>query len=122
MDSTVDLSATNQSAPGTASADEDSLRRAYITPEEFVRLSGLSLSTVRRYLADGRLPKVQPGGHRCRVLIPRNALEHPRHSKDEGGQATTTVNDPETSVATSPLDIGPRDLPGPLPRWRRQAR
>ena len=49
-----------------------------VSPKEFAVFSGLSLSTVRRYLADGRLPKIQPGGHRGRVLIPCDVLERVR--------------------------------------------
>ena len=58
---------------------------AYLTPEEFAHLSGLSLSTVRRYLADGRLPKVQPGGPRCRVLIPRQQFPAIKKTRENGG-------------------------------------
>ena len=45
----------------------------FLSPAEFSSHSGISLSTVWRYLADGLLPKVQPGGPRCRVLIPIEA-------------------------------------------------
>ncbi len=45
--------------------------REAVSPQEFVVLSGLSIATVRRYIAGGRLPCIQPGGRRCRVLIPR---------------------------------------------------
>ncbi len=46
----------------------------FLSPKEFALSSGLSPLTVRRYLKSGRLPFIQPGGFRCRILIPRNAL------------------------------------------------
>ncbi len=49
--------------------------KEFLSPEEFHLLSGLSPATINRYLASGKLPKVQPGGKRCRVLIPRSALD-----------------------------------------------
>ena len=49
--------------------------RQYLTPQEMVEKAGISLSTVWRYIRAGRFPIVQPGGPRCRVLIPRDALQ-----------------------------------------------
>ena len=86
----------------------------FVSPTEFARLTGLSLTTVRRYLADGRLPKIQPGGAGYRILIPRAAIrqlasataipisQHPDHLGSE----------PST---TSDLPSGNR---GPLPKWQ----
>ncbi|MCH8044525.1 MAG: helix-turn-helix domain-containing protein [Planctomycetes bacterium] len=88
----------------------------YLSPVEFAHLSGLSLSTVRRYLASGRLPKVQPGGRRCRVLIPRNAIEvirDPEFSSKEH-DVTTLVDAPAISDPSSPP---PSQHRGPAPRW-----
>lgn len=48
--------------------------KEFLSPEEFHQLSGLSPATINRYLASGKLPKVQPGGKGCRVMIPRSAL------------------------------------------------
>ena len=48
--------------------------RDFLSPQEFAAKSGISLVSVRRYIAAGRLPSVQPGGRRCRVLIPQSAL------------------------------------------------
>ena len=81
----------------------------YLSPEQFSEVSGLSLATIHRYLANGRLPKVQPGGKRCRVLIPRSAL-------------SVVVNAAES--LTIPPPVGPvnhlqptRVLSGATPRW-----
>ncbi len=47
----------------------------HLSPSEFSKKAGISLSTVQRYLDDGKLPKFQPGGPGCRVGIPRSALQ-----------------------------------------------
>jgi len=87
---------------------------AYVSPAEFVRLSGLSSATVRRYLEDGRLPKVQPGGPRCRVLIPRNALDAFRPQTARPG-APETRN--FTADESAPSLKNPPPHHGPAPRW-----
>lgn len=78
---------------------------------EVARLTGLSIPTIRRYLKDGRLPKVQPGGRRCRVLIPRSAIESiglpvAQAAKEDAWQD-------ENTGAT---DSTPKSH-GPLPKW-----
>jgi excisionase family DNA binding protein len=95
---------------------EQQERKEFLSPQEFVAQSGLSLATVRRYLADGRIPSVQPGGRRCRVLIPRSALIH-------FSLATNAEREPRPSQLrqsapsrSTPPKAGER-LPGPTPRW-----
>ncbi len=94
----------------------------YLSPAEFVRLSGLSLATVRRYLANDRLPKVQPGGRRCRVLIPRDALEGVE--KPAGPVGEEPLTDPTVSTKPEIQQFPKRSsqLGGPVPKWmgRRQ--
>jgi excisionase family DNA binding protein len=82
----------------------------YLSPQEFARLSGLGIATVRRYLKAGRLPFTQPAGHRGRVLIPRAALKPPAASPPAApaGHGPAPPSHPVVS-----------DLPGPTPRWRR---
>lgn len=46
----------------------------HVSPAQFSELSGLSLATVHRRLADGSIPKKQYGGKRCRIMIPLSAL------------------------------------------------
>jgi hypothetical protein len=90
----------------------------YLTPHDFAQLSGLSISTVRRYLDDDKLPKIQPGGKRCRVLIPRNALDfikpiekqRPEASPDETEAPANANKDKPKPAANS----------GPQPRWRKR--
>ena len=91
--------------------------RDYISPAEFVSVTGISMSTVRRYLRSGQLPKIQPGGHRCRVLIPRDALESYRNQT--AVPEDTAKWQPETN--TKAVDSsGPTNAPnyrGQTPRW-----
>jgi excisionase family DNA binding protein len=49
--------------------------QTYLSVEEFARRSGFGESTIWRYLRKGKLPKYQPGGARCRVAIPEDALQ-----------------------------------------------
>lgn len=64
---------------GTGSQSQDA-ESDFVSPITFVRLTGLPMSTVRRYLDDGRLPKVQSGGPQSRVLIPRSEVERFLHA------------------------------------------
>jgi excisionase family DNA binding protein len=93
--------------PRMDSTPQDS---AYLSPEDFARRSGLSVSTVRRYLADGRLPKFQPGGKRCRVLIPSSAL---------AGHLDATSNVTLKREAPDRRQEETRP-PGPKPKWLRR--
>jgi excisionase family DNA binding protein len=122
MDLGLNILATNRQTADAAASDTNELRRCYVTPEEFVKLSGLSLSSVRRYLADGRLPKYQPGGHRCRVLIPRDALERLDPAQQDTPCIQITTNETSEPETMPPDDLSSRSLAGPLPRWRRQSR
>ena len=88
----------------------------YASPDEFAGLTGLSMATVRRYLRDGRLPKVQPGGKRCRVMIPRDALEEFLPSSYASGESTDVPMADNTAVSSPPTTSTPRDH-GPVPRW-----
>jgi excisionase family DNA binding protein len=86
--------------------------------EKFAELSGLSDSTVRRYVKAGKLPHNQPGGRRCRILIPLSALSH-----SGSGSASVDLADPTISEAASNQPEQPENLerlPGPKPRWARQ--
>jgi excisionase family DNA binding protein len=88
--------------------------RDYISPHEFVAKSGLSLATVRRYVRDGRLPSKQPGGRRCRVLIPRSALEQFTALKPVSGPTKPNPSAPTAAMHSN------KPLPGPRAKWRSQ--
>jgi excisionase family DNA binding protein len=47
----------------------------YVDMQEFARITGVSLTTVRRWVKGRKIVFWQPGGARTRVIIPRNALE-----------------------------------------------
>jgi excisionase family DNA binding protein len=81
---------------------------------QFRALSGLSDSTIRRYLASGLLPFVQPGGKRCRILIPRSALESLMDS------AAESVNSPAPPIQQIQSKESVRS--GARPRWKQQMR
>ncbi len=49
----------------------------FLSIPQFVALSGLSPSTVRRRVRDRSLASYQPGGKGKKVLIPRDALDRP---------------------------------------------
>ena len=105
-------------SPETGKTESDFERSGYVSPNEFVRVSGLSLSTVRRYVKDGRLPKIQIGGPRCRVLIPLDAIEGSLQRSPEvteEGQATLQASSETVSTISSNKSPHRR---GPEPRWR----
>ncbi len=87
--------------PNSEEAERNLLSRA-----EFAQASGLSLATVDRYLRDGRLQKVQIGGQRARVLIPRSQLF-----------PMTSPSDHQTNSETFSHRSAVRR--GPMPRWKR---
>lgn len=96
----------------------DGKTRQTLTIEELERLSGLSLSTLRRRIADGSLPVIQPGGHRTRMAFLPNVLEllsQPRRRVSDPASAETF------KVATPPpQEKGEKPISGPLPKWRRR--
>lgn len=87
--------------------------RTFLTVREFASQSGIGVATVWRYLHDGKLPKYQPGGRGCRVVIPIQAL----HTLPvyEG-----TNSMPQTDSAPSPgQKHQQKKIPGPRPKWPR---
>jgi hypothetical protein len=93
--------------------------RRYLSPQEFGRLSGLSLATVRRYLRLGCLPYRQPAGPRGRILIPDDALEAIAGVPTD--RATTAAASPAACLGEPSSSTATR-LPGPRPRWIRKTR
>jgi excisionase family DNA binding protein len=85
----------------TSSSYAGESTRQYLTPQEVAEEAGISLSTVWRYIRAGRFPIVQPGGPRCRVLIPRDALQQ-------------TVAAVMNSHSKEPV----KKRSGPRPKWK----
>lgn len=90
-------------SPVDAHKDRDEL-----SPEEFANRSGLSVSTVRRYIKAGVLPHTQPRGYRGRILVPANALAIIRDQS-----VNRVPNDPESP----PSQPAPRLRAAALPKW-----
>ncbi len=76
----------------------------FLSPAEFSHLSGFSLATIRRRIADGTLPFLQPGGKRTAVRIPRSVLSSP---------VTTTAGVSAPAAKTS-------HSPARRPNWMRR--
>ncbi len=92
-------------------------RPSFYSPEEFAAQTGLSIATVRRYIDKGKLPSVQPGGPRSRILIPADALDQlARRAVVESSPAAALEPVPDPGSRSTPTR-----RPGPTPRWRRQA-
>jgi hypothetical protein len=83
----------------------------HVSPQEFSDQSGLSIASVRRYLRGGKLPFVQPGGPRGRVLIPADALAQ---LAVHGGGSTSPPTADASSAGERRSDGSPR-RPGPGP-------
>jgi hypothetical protein len=81
---------------------------AWLSPKAYAQASGISLATVRRYLKLGLLPKLQPGGKRGRVCIPRSSLEVRPACE---AQADTSLPRPIKSPKA------PGRLAGRVPNW-----
>jgi len=91
----------------------------FLSVEQFAAISGISKVTVRRLISDGRLPSWQPGGKRCRILIPRSAIEqlHPA----TGPEPVTAPQSVATTASQAPLKVARSStLSGPAPRWLRR--
>jgi excisionase family DNA binding protein len=80
----------------------------YLSPEQFALATGLSLSTVHRYLKAGRLAFLQPGGRRHRVLIPARLVAE-----------LATTNSSSATVGTLSPIAAPTSRNSPSPRQKR---
>lgn len=93
----------------TSHADSNLSDPEFLSPEEFAQFSGLSVPTIHRYLKSGRLPYIQPGGFRCRILIPQNALIL-------SGKSTSENSPPAPPCAKQSQP----KAPGPQPAWKKK--
>ena len=113
--------------------DSRQCSRSYVSPDEFVALSGLSIATVYRRVRAGQLPAIQPGGARTRWLIDKTALRMPSDQAlnklpeqtspvTESGSPTVTISspaacDPSTFVCAESAQLQQDRNHGPRPRW-----
>jgi len=92
--------------------------KPFLSPQEFSEHTGLSLSTVRRYLKRGKLPHSQLGGAHCRILIPVDALK--MVPPIAPAEAATAIGPPANPPPETPSSET-TSLPGPRPWWAQQA-
>jgi predicted DNA-binding transcriptional regulator AlpA len=97
-------------SPFPASPGDTPSPKDLLSIPEAVQFAGLSASTLWRYIQRGRLPKVQHGGPRARVLLRRTDL-----------LAVTADNlpSPEVPDAAVGTTTAPK-LSGRLPAWKRR--
>lgn len=96
-------------------AREPNAMDGHITVERFLELVPISAATLRRRLADGTIPKYQPGGRRTRVLIPISALRD--QTETQSSRSTEEPSNPK-----SPTNTGDSEpIPGPRPSWKRES-
>ena len=76
----------------------------YLTRRQLAAQTGLSLATIHRLKAEGRIPYHQPAGRNGKVLFPPDALER---ANEDAGEPTSS------SAGGSARPSGPR------PRWER---
>ena len=87
-------------------------QRRYISVEEMIIQSGLSASTIRRWIKRGVLPHLQPGGTHSRVLIPADALDQ---LKPVPVAVPTSTAQPTVEIPPTPPQRR-----NSSPKWRRQ--
>jgi hypothetical protein len=106
--------------PSTLPPTSAESNRDCLSPKEFARRNGISVSTVRRYKDAGRIAFDQPGGYRCRVLIPINALPHHGHEAElADGESLGAKKRPVEKQVADP-DASKTKLSGPSPRWQKR--
>lgn len=102
-----------QQIAGSPTSAGELAHSAFFSPAEFSRQSGLSPATVARYLARGKLPYLQPGGKRCRVLIPQVAFEMVARNN-----STHKTDSSPADCQSQQVDHDSR-LSGAKPKWMR---
>jgi hypothetical protein len=85
--------------------------RQLLSPEQFAAESSFSLPTVRRYLASGKLLKVQPAGKRGRIGIPRSELSKLSVTAASPGDLSAGNSKPPNDHKSAKRRFGP------APRW-----
>lgn len=106
----------NPSESRLMSQESSAPERDSFSPQEYASKKGLSIATVRRYLKKGSLPKSQPGGPGCRVLIPVSAIGASCESVPQSDVRHETKERPK-NLRKTPSNAKP--IPGPTPRWRK---
>ena len=82
----------------------------YLDIDELSSRSSLSVTTLRRYVRNGRIKAIQPGGPGAKLLFLPDALERTVRSDKTLDQSNTT-----------PSSSQPETLPGRRPGWKNRA-
>lgn len=88
------------------------LTRACLSYEEVSARTGLSLSTLRRRVKEGKLPFIQPGGRRTRIVFPLDVIERLLQAADTSSSPKHAVQQP-ISVPVRKVTVSR----GPRPKW-----
>lgn len=92
----------------------------YLNIEELSVRSGLSVSTLRRYVRDGKIECFQPGGPGSRLLFRFDSLERSLSSRttfDSLERSLSSPPHPEITRTHPSAAAKPRRLPGRRPGW-----
>jgi excisionase family DNA binding protein len=90
------------------------VKRGRVSPAEYATLLGCSMSTVRRYLKQGKIAHEQPGGPRCRVFIPA-AQPLAAHTVVNPSANVEAPACSESAATVAPVS---ERRHGPKPAWR----
>jgi excisionase family DNA binding protein len=82
-------------------------KRQWITVTELSTRVGVSVSTLRRWVRGGRLPAIQPGGPRGKLLFPADVVE----------RIAQALRLPDVADVTQPHLDKVAPLSGPRPNW-----
>jgi excisionase family DNA binding protein len=88
----------------------------FLSIGELAHLARLSISTIHRYMKAGKLPFIQLGGPRSRVLFRADVLEH-FESQPHALQSRSEESAASTSSESARHDAVPNQIPGPRPKW-----
>jgi excisionase family DNA binding protein len=105
-------------------ADCADIQRHTLSIAELSQLTGASESTIRRLKDAGQIPFSQPGGPRCRMFFPPDALEHRRSDRDGSPDGQGEARNEGRHSESTCTDASSKRRSGPLPQWlqRKQKR
>jgi excisionase family DNA binding protein len=85
--------------------------RTCLTYEEVSAQTGLSLSTLRRRVMEGKLPFIQPGGRRTRIVFPIDVVERLLQDSGSPSEKSPVLTSSTAVSAANPVHRGPK------PKW-----
>jgi excisionase family DNA binding protein len=85
-----------------------------LTIEELAAATTLSVSTIRRLLKRGVIVGHQPGGRRCRIMFPPDAIERATGAEKQA--------EAEPAPGVSPPGATKSPPRGPQPKWLQRSK